>query len=156
MDIQIKVGIIVINERGDILLIKEKLEKNSISLWNIVKGSYQGGETIMQAAIRECMEEASANVKLLSSLGTYVAEEQGKIRAQFNFLARANSDIIALALEKDQQSRGEAIEDTCWFTRENVGKIGKEEFASLRAYQLIQDWLSGKEFPIDSIQQVSM
>ncbi len=156
MDIQTKVGVIVTNERGDILLIKEKLEKKPVSLWNIIKGSYQGGESVMQAAIRECTEEASVDVDLLFSLGTYIAEEPGKIRVQFNFLARSKSDIIALASEKDQQSRGEAIEDARWLTREDVEKIGKEEFASLRAYQLVQDWLSGKEFPIDSVQQVAM
>ena len=156
MDVQVKVGVIVTNEKGEILLIKEKLEKKPVSLWNIIKGSYQGEETIMQAATRECMEEASVDVDLVSSLGAYIAEESGKIRVQFNFLAQATFNNIAPASEEEQQARSEAIEDARWFAKEDVEKIGKEEFASLRAYQLVQDWLSGKEFPIDSVQQVSM
>lgn len=156
MDVQVKVGVIVTNKRGEILLIKEKLEKKPVSLWNVIKGSYEGGESVMRAATRECMEEASVDVNLLSSLGTYVAEESGKVRVQFNFLARAKSDDIAPASEKDQQARSEAIEDARWFARKDVEKIKKEEFVSLRAYQLVQDWLSGKEFPVDSVQQVLM
>ena len=89
MDTKLKVGVIVVGNDGRALLIKEKLSKKPVPLWNTIKGSHDSGETIFEAAIRECKEEVSLDVELTRSLGVYVSEKEGKIRAQFKFLAYA-------------------------------------------------------------------
>lgn len=156
MDIKIKIGVVVCGENGKALLIKEKLGKKPVPLWNIIKGSYDGGETIFEAAKRECLEEACLDVDLVGSLGAYISEESEKIRIQFNFLARAKNMSAKLANSEEQTSRNEAIEEVCWFTKEEISKMNPNDFVSSRAYELIRDWMVKKEFPIESYKQVRM
>lgn len=156
MNIRIKIGVVVAGENGKILLIKEKLEKKPVPLWNIIKGSYDGGETIFEAAKRECLEEACLEVELVGSLGAYISDDPEKIRVQFNFLARAKDMSAKLASNEEQVSRNEAIEEVRWFTKEEILKMDPNEFVSRRAHELICDWMAGKEFPIESYKQVEM
>ena len=156
MDTKIKVGVIVEGDNNRVLLIKEKLAKKPVPLWNIIKGSYDGGETIFEAAIRECREEASIEISLVRSLGVYVSEEAEKIRAQFNFLARTEDTSAELASVEEQESRDENIEELRWFTKEEILKMKAEDFVSLRTYELLHDWISGKEFPLEVYKQVVM
>jgi len=156
MDTKIKVGVIVVGGDGRVLLIKEKLAKNPTPLWNIIKGSHDSGETIFDTAIRECKEEASLDVTLAHSLGVYVSEEADKRRVQFNFLARADSVNAKPALIAEQELRGESVLEVRWFTKEELLKMHPEEFISLRAYELLHDWIDGKEFPLEVFKQVGM
>lgn len=155
MDIQTKVGIIVTNS-DSLLLIKEKLDYNNRSLWNIVKGSYEGGESIEEATIRECHEEASLEVDLLGSLGVYVSQADGKVRVQFNFLARAKNGKARIAAQEEQKERGEEISEARWFSREDAAKLNPEDFVTNRAYQLVQDYLQGHMFPLGVCKSVGM
>ncbi len=75
MDTKIKIGVVVEGSDGRALLIKEKFAANPESLWNIIKGTYDGGETIAETALRECREEASVEVELVSSLGVYISDD---------------------------------------------------------------------------------
>lgn len=157
MNIKTKVGVIVEAEDGRVLLIKENLDKKPVPLWNIIKGSYEGGETIFEAACRECQEESQLNVKLINSLGVYISEEKEKIRMQFNFLARASNPSDANVVSREEQAlRNEAIEEVRWFTREEIMSMDENEFVSTRSYSLIQDWLSDKKYPLKIYRQVKM
>ncbi|MFA6183816.1 MAG: NUDIX hydrolase [Parcubacteria group bacterium] len=157
MNIKTKVVVIVEAEDGRVLLIKENLDKKPVPLWNIIKGSYEGGETIFEAACRECQEESQLNVKLINSLGVYISEEKEKIRMQFNFLARASNPSDANVVSREEQAlRNEAIEEVRWFTREEIMSMDENEFVSTRSYSLIQDWLSDKKYPLKIYRQVKM
>lgn len=156
MDTKAKVGVVVTDKDGRVLLIKEKLEKKPVALWNIIKGSYDGGETIFDAAKRECLEEVVLDVELKRSLGVYISEESGKMRIQFNFLAEASDIDASVASREEQASRDEAIEEVRWFTKDEVGKMNQKEFVSTRSFELLQDWISGKSFPLDTCKQVGM
>lgn len=156
MDTKIKVGVIIEGNDGRVLLIKERLAKNQNSLWNIIKGSYDGNETIFETAIRECREEVSVEAELVSSLGVYVSEETGKIRVQLNFLAHTKTESAKIASAEEQASRGENIEELRWFTKEEVLKMRADDFISLRTYELLNDWILGKAFSIESYKQVVM
>lgn len=156
MDTKAKIGVVIVGENEKVLLIKEKLEKKPVALWNIIKGSYDGGETVFEAAKRECKEEASLDVNLTHSLGTYISEEFGKIRIQFNFLARAKNMSAAAASAEEQASRDEAIEEVRWFTKEEIVQMNPEDFVSARAFELLQDWMAGRSFPLEAYKQVDM
>ena len=157
MDTKAKIAVVVVGEDDKVLLIKEKLEKLPVPLWNIIKGSYDGKETIFEAALQECQEEASLDVELTHSLGVYVSEESEKMRIQFNFLARAKDmSVPRVAAMEEQVSRNEAIEEVRWFTQEEIVAMDPREFVSPRAYELLQDWMAGKTFPLETYKQVSM
>ncbi len=156
MDTKIKVGVVIVTEDGRVLLIKEKLSKDEPSLWNIIKGSHEAGETVKEAALRECREEVGLDVDLTSSLGVYISQALGKIRVQFNFLAHTMSTETTLAANIEQESRGEAILEARWFTKEEVAGMDPDEFMSTRTRELLKDWMAGKTFPLDVCKEVGM
>ncbi len=157
IDTQIKVGVVVTRDDGSVLLIKEATKKHPDPLWNILKGTYEGGETILDAAKRECREEASIDVELVGLLGIFISNDHGKIRAQFNFLAQARDTLATIANLHDQKALGETIEEVRWFTREEIARMEQSEFLSVRAYELLRVWLSDdKILPLESIKDVSM
>ncbi len=150
METIFKVGVVVIDKDNRILLIKEKIKKKTVPLWNIIKGTYDGGETIFEAAKRECEEEASLNVALIKSLGVNFSEDIDKVRAQFNFLAQTKEGVSASIAPKDEQEpRDEMIKEVRWFTKEEILKMNPEEFISKRAFNLLHDYIEGKIFPLE-------
>ena len=152
MDMQTKVGIVVLNKKGEVLLIKERLKGNPEPLWNIIKGSYGGGETIFDAAKRECKEEASLVIELKQSLGVFVSNEGEKIRVQFNFLAEPVSGTASTASKAEQQKLGESIEELRWFSVSEISKLKPADFISQRTFEVLQNWMSGKSYPLDTFQ----
>lgn len=159
MDIKIKIGVIVIDENKEkILLIKEKIEEKNGYFWNIIKGTYgdNGDESIFDAAKRECLEEASIKVDLLNALGTYISKEKDKVRIQPNFIARVISGVPSVPNSEKQALRNESIQELKWFNRKELGDLKADDFASNRAYELVKDWMSGKEYPLETCKQVQL
>lgn len=156
MDTKIKIGVVIVADDGRVLLIKEKLSKDEPALWNIIKGSHEGGETVGEAALRECREEVGLDVELVSSLGVYISQAPGKTRIQFNFLAHAKSTEATLAVSPEQESRGEAILEARWFTKEDLAIMQPNEFMSSRTRELLNDWMTGKSLPLDVCKEVEM
>mgnify|MGYP001610208214 CR=1 FL=1 len=150
MKAQIKVGVLVMNERSEILLIKEKLPNTGQAKWNIIKGTHEDNkETVLETAVRECREEASAEVRLTHALGIYFYGDK-EPRIQFNFLATAKNDKIAVPNKYPQKLRDEDITDVRWFKREELTKLKESDYVSRIAYRIIQDWLTTKnKFPLN-------
>jgi len=158
MSVKIKIGVIIVNKKDEILLIKEKLEDKPVSLWNIIKGTYgdNGNETIFEAAIRECQEEAGAKVNLTNLLGCYIAQRPDKIRIQFNFLAKIIEGKPTLADKKEQELRDEDISALKWFNKEDLMKISPDKFISNRTYVAVRDWIKKESYPIDAIKHTEL
>lgn len=158
MSQKIKIGVIITDGQDRILLLKEKIKKNSVPLWNIVTGSYgdSGQETLIEAAMRECREEAGLEIKITDLSGCYISQTDEEVRAQFNFLARVKSGIPHLAPEDEQASRDECITELKWFTKEEVKKMKREEFISNRTYMIILDWLRGNKYPLETIKHIEI
>jgi len=157
MNTQAKIGIVV--EDGDkILLIKEKYKKKDRPFWNVIQGTYgdNGEETIFETAVRECQEEASVKVELTGALGTYIYKIEDQSRIQFNFTAEIIGGEPKVAPAEEQKSRDEDIQEIKWFTKEELSKMGSEEFISNKTYQLIQNWLSGQKYPLDIYKHVEI
>ncbi len=157
MSVKIKVGSLIVKE-NKIFLIKEKIEKNNISLWNIIKGTYEenSDKTIFDAAIRECKEEVSVEVKLISALGCYIAQENDKVRVQFNFLTEIINGIPALPDKKEQTQRGECISELKWFSKKEILQMNSSEFISNRTYLALMDWIKGDCYPLEIFKNISM
>lgn len=158
MDITVKVSIIIKNDENKILLLKEKSDKHDKPLWNIVKGTYgdNGDENIYDAAKRECLEETSTEVELLSALGAYISKKDEKIRIQFNFEAKIVKGTPQVAEQEDQYERNEAIYEVRWFTFNEVQKLKANDFISNRIYQTIQNYMKGDRYPLEIYKQIGM
>lgn len=158
MDIKIKIGVVVADDNNNILLIKEKIPKNKLPLWNIIKGTYDdnGEESIIDAAKRECLEEASISVELINALGCYISKEQTKIRIQFNFLAKIISGKAMVPKIDEQFKRDESILEIKWFAKNEILKMQADKFISNRVYNLVMDWANGKQYPLEIYKQILM
>jgi len=157
MNTQIKIGVVVKNS-DKIFLIKEKIKKKDRPLWNVVKGSYgdNSDESVFEAAKRECREEVSVKVELISALGTYVSKESDRMRIQFNFIAKIIEGEPKTAPIGEQKLRDEDIQELKWFGKEELFKMSPEEFISNRSYRVVQDWLSGSKYPLDTYKHVEI
>ena len=153
MDTKVKVAVVVTNSEGKVLLIKEKLRSKSDALWNVMKGTYGGGETMF---VKLANDEASLDVILTHSLGVYISEKEEKMRIQFNYIAVAAHANAHVASAADQERLDESIEEMRWFSADEIAQMSSDDFVSHRAYQLFQDWMSGQSFPLESVKQVSM
>ena len=158
MSVKTKIGVIIVNKKDEILLIKEKIKSKPTPLWNIIKGTYgdHNNETIFEAAIRECQEEASIEVNLTKLLGCYVSQESDKIRIQFNFLGEIIAGKPTLANKKEQESRDEHINELKWFKKEDLIKTKPDEFISNRAYVAIKDWIRGNSHSLDAVKHTKL
>lgn len=157
-DIKIKIGVLITDENNNVLLIKEKIKKKDRPLWNIIKGTYgdNENENIFDAAIRECLEEASVKVKLTNVLNCYVSNENNKIRIQLNFLAEIIEGSPAVAENKEQLERNEDITEIKWFSKKDILKMRSDEFISGRTYALLSDWIKDIRFPLNICKQTEM
>ena len=95
------------------------------------------------------------HVELTNSLPSYVSEHEENLRAQFNFLAHT-ADIGTTRSAGEQVSLSENITEVRWFTKEELADITQNEFISHRAYELIQDFLANKIYPLVITKQVTM
>ncbi len=156
MQAQIKVGVLVINKEGRVLLIKEKHSGMSRAKWNIIKGTYENTrETIFEAAVRECQEEASITVELTHAIGVCLYDGEGKEpRIQFNFLAKVKNDRAVVPDKHHQKLRDEDIREVRWFKKEELTSLKEADYVSKIAHRVVQGWLKdGKRYPLEIYSQ---
>ena len=73
MKTTIKVGVLITNQKGDVLLIKEKYLADSSYKWNIIKGTCDDiSETPENCIIREIKDLAK---KILSKVGPNIKDK---------------------------------------------------------------------------------
>ena len=68
-------GVVLLNERGDILLVQEKGipgHPEKAGLWHIPSGAVEDGENPQDAAVREACEETGLRVRPVKFLGAYL------------------------------------------------------------------------------------
>lgn len=152
-DIKLKIGVLVINNSNELLLIREKIKKNNKYLWNIIKGTYEGNEDIFSTALREAKEEACIEIRLINSLSTLVTREESKIRVQFNFLAKIKSGIPSVPPIKEQKLRDEDISEVKLFKKEELLKMRENQFISLTIYRVVQNWINDQIYPLDTVSK---
>lgn len=151
----IKVSVIIVNDKNEVLLLKEKVKKNDRPLWNIIKGTYgdNGDETILEAAKRECMEEASVAVDLAGATGCYATGKTDDLKIQFNFIGRISSGEPKIDSKEEQESRNEDIREIKWFSKDQLIQMPKEDFISEKIFVMISDWIKGESYPLAIIKQ---
>jgi 8-oxo-dGTP pyrophosphatase MutT (NUDIX family) len=73
----IKAGCVVVNDKGEVLLVGDKEGK----IWAFPKGHAENGETLEQVALREVKEETGYEVEILKRLSdvTYPHGQTGEL-----------------------------------------------------------------------------
>ena len=152
MKIYTKVSVVV-EQDGEILLLKEWSNKKNGHYWNLVKGTFgdKENETLAECAVREVKEEAGLDIQIDSLLSCYIYAEK-IVGIQFNFRAHPkDGNKVVIPSKDEQKSRGEDIVETKWVTKEEALEISPDEFISKRIYKVIGDWAQNKLYAFETL-----
>lgn len=83
----VKAGCVVVNERGEVLLVS-KIDED---VWTFPKGHAEDGESLENTAVREVLEETGYKVEIISRLSDlkYEKKDTGELVSVSMYKARA-------------------------------------------------------------------
>jgi ADP-ribose pyrophosphatase YjhB (NUDIX family) len=137
----------VVERDGRFLLVEERVEGHSVI--NQPAGHWDDGETLLQAAVRETLEETAWQVRLTALIGIYEFKPRD---LDYGFLRFA---FAAEALREEAGRRlDQGIERALWLTRSEVVAQGAR-LRSPMVLRCIDDWRSGRRLPLDAVAQLA-
>ncbi len=115
-------------------------------VYNQPAGHLETGETLVEAARRETLEETGWHVEIISLLGIYqhFAETNGVTYIRHCFVGRPLEDDKAAILDSD-------IESVHWLTESEIKGL-QDTLRSPMVWRAIEDFRSGKSYPLDLIK----
>lgn len=154
----LKVGVLI-ERRGQLLLIKELNWRNKKYLWNIIKGTFDSvkDKDLLDTALREAKEEANARVKIKNLSNILYLKKHGTTLVQFNFVATLadlhwNPEKFARIQNKHDDGHKEDIIEVKFFSPRDLIKIPKKELMGERTYVSIKSWLQKESLSKDSLK----
>ena len=137
----------VIEKDGKFLFVEEQTEGVTHSVYNQPAGHVEAGESIVEAAIRETMEETGHTVEVTHFLGVYTyTPPMFPDRTYFRFCFLANS----IAHDPNAQL-DTGILGAVWMTLDEL--IESARARSPLVIKAIQDAQSGQKFPLSLIYE---
>lgn len=132
-------NVIVVNERGEILLIRRSDNDN----WALPGGAMDLGESLPEAARRETAEETGVEVQITGLVGIYTDPKHvilytsdGEVRQEFS--------VVFTARPIDGQPRpSDESREVRWVLPETVGSLAMDRSMRMR----IGHYLAGNETP---------
>lgn len=137
----------VVERDGKFLLVEEQTT-DGLRL-NQPAGHLEQGETPAHGAIRETLEETAHHVELSAFLGVYLSRYHS---------SRTGQDVTYLRLAfigqvmrlDEQRPLDEGIVRAVWLTPEQI-RDRQEMHRSPLVWQCVQDYLSGRRYPLHSV-----
>ncbi len=137
----------IIEQDGRFLLVEEMASGQRVI--NQPAGHLEQGESFINAARRETLEETGWLVEPEALLGlyTYYAPSNGVTYHRFCFIARAVRQVPNARLD-------DGIIGPLWLTREEI-EARRPELRSELVTRCIDDYLRGTRYPLDFIQETA-
>jgi 8-oxo-dGTP pyrophosphatase MutT (NUDIX family) len=131
----------IVKRNNHFLMVRETIDGKSVI--NQPAGHVEPGENIIDAAIRETLEETAWQVKLTSFLGIYTYKPGHRDATYYRLC------FIAEALNFDSESVLDPdIDEALWMTAEEIRHC-EHELRSPLVIKCIDDFLSGESYPLD-------
>lgn len=137
----------VIEREGKFLLVEEKAD--GAVVLNQPAGHLDQGETLVQAVIRETLEETAWHFTPRALLGAYRWHYP---RLQITYLRFAFTGV--LQGHESQRPLDNGILRTVWMTPEEV-RQARARHRSPQVQKCIDDYLSGRNYPLDFLQELT-
>ncbi|OTG94901.1 NUDIX hydrolase [Acinetobacter sp. ANC 3832] len=137
----------VVEKDGKFLFVEEHTEGVTHTVFNQPAGHVEAGETIIQAAIRETMEETGHAVEVDSLLGIYTYTPPmfpDRTYYRFCFLAHVLEYFAEAQLDTD-------IVGPAWMTLDEL--IETASARSPLVIKAVQDALSGQKYPLSLVYE---
>lgn len=142
----------IVEKDGKFLLVEERRlidrDGNYGVVYNQPAGHVDEGESILEAAIRETLEETRWQVKLKHLVGIYVftAPANGVTYHRYCFAAEAIKQLPENELD-------DGIIDAKWFAWQEIDQL--DNLRSPLVKRCIKDHIDGKQYPLDLIYEHS-
>lgn len=151
MKITLKVAAVISNTKNEVLLIKERYEKNQDPKWNLVKGTYDNAdETIVDCIKREIKEEVGLTVNNVELSNIFHYGNVENLRILFVFRVADFVGEVSVQSTTEQKERNEEIISANWFSVEELSKIPEENYMAKYV------WLSIKNIKNNSSRDVKI
>jgi 8-oxo-dGTP pyrophosphatase MutT (NUDIX family) len=133
----------VVHDRGRFLIVEEDVRGEV--RFNQPAGHLERGESLLDAARREALEETGWDVELESFIGVrqYESPEHAAHIVRFAFAARPLRHHPERALD-------EGILRTHWFGYAEIANLGGRLRSPLVLHTL-EDWLAGRRLPLSTV-----
>ena len=129
-------------------MVRETDKVSGKKVYNQPAGHVEPGETLTAAAIRETLEETGWQVNLTAVLGltTFTAPTNGVTYYRVVFSATPVQQVSEL-IDGD-------IDEVLWLDEHAIAEL-QAEFSSPLVMMAIEDYRSGKRYPLDMIREQS-
>lgn len=136
----------VCEKQGRFLLVEEQAKSTKKIVFNQPAGHLEDGETILDAVIRETLEETCCHFTPESLIGLYrLPVDNGKTYLRYTFCGSISDVDPSAELDPD-------IIRTHWLTLDAI-----RAHTSLRSdlvLSCINDYLAGKRYPLDILREL--
>jgi 8-oxo-dGTP pyrophosphatase MutT (NUDIX family) len=137
----------VVEREGRFLLVEERIE--GALCMNQPAGHWEQGETLVEGAIRETLEESGWEVEPTHVLGLYHYDPAD---LEYGFLRIA---FVARALrERPGHKLDEGIERAVWLTRDEVAATAALHRSPM-VLRCVDDYLAGQRFPLSMLAHLN-
>ncbi|WP_369601854.1 NUDIX hydrolase [Hahella sp. SMD15-11] len=138
---------LVVEKDGKFLVVKEKVKGKPV--YNQPAGHIEKGESILEAALREALEETAWKVELTDFLGIYVLHVPARDVTYHRYA------FVARPVERKPLPLDPDILSTHWLTAEEL-RAQPEALRSPLVMQCIDDYLAGRRLPLDTIRETRL
>lgn len=139
---------VVVEQDGRFLLVEECAERQDTPVFNQPAGHVEQGETLIDAARREALEETGWEVEVTDLLGLYTftpADKLGEMTYyRVCFAARA-------LRHHPERPLDDGILRAVWMTPDELQASGRTR--SPLVMSGLRDYLAGRRFPLDLIHE---
>lgn len=135
----------IVEQEGRFLFVEEFAHGKRV--FNQPAGHVDEDESLIDATIRETLEESKWQVQPKSLVGiyTYKAPSNSVTYYRFCYVCDALKEIHDAQLDKD-------ILAAHWFTLDEI-KARKEQLRSPLVMKCLEDYLAGKRYPLDIVYE---
>ena len=133
----------IVEQNGQFLLVEEKTERGN--RFNQPAGHLEDGESLLQAVIRETMEEAAYDFTPEALLGIYHWKHTHNDTTYLRF-----AFIGKVGVHYPMQALDDGIVQTVWMSIEEM----REKASLMRSSQVlacVEDYLAGKRYPLQVV-----
>lgn len=136
----------VVNRNGLLLMVEEQVA--GVAVFNQPAGHLEPDESILDAAVRETLEETGWRVELNAFIGAYQwkAPETGKQYLRMAFAAEPLS-------HHPERGLDEGIIATHWLSPSEIQALAGRHRSPL-VWQVLQDYLAGQRHPLNLIRDL--